>query len=299
MSETSFPTDTTHKDQATHAWLEAVEFVPLFERTDAPALFVDRDDQQYLWSRRGVAGRESLLARRYFEQMTLKLDDSHKENGSEDISWLAVRRDLDVEDLHRRTVFEIGTNKAFTLPAEAELIHFLTENTPSAISYALALNVGRSTLEAAGWNNGSEIDIDLIVELVEAFMGGSSGEFNRDAVDPNKTFSAQYVARHALYSRGTVVFATGNQATTLSTYEDFSLKRRDRTIPPIEGNVIYTSIPFYAGEFRTDDYVPFHAKNSPLPQVLRVMANGSSHPLYSMVHHRHSVERFLKERDQS
>lgn len=299
MSETSLPTETTHREQALHAWREATGFIPLLERPNPPSVFIDHDDQQYLWTRRGIAGRESLLSRRFFEHMTLELDDSHKENASEDISWLAVRRDLDTDDIHRRTVFEIGTNNTFTPPVEAEFIHFLSENTPSALSYALALNVGRRTLEATGWNNGSDIDIDLIVEAVEAFMGGSSREFNRDALDPNKTFSAQYVARHALYSRGTVVFANGDQATTLSTYEDFSLKRRDRTISPIEGNVIYTSVPFYAGEFRTDDYVPFHAKNSPLPKVLRRMANGSSHPLYSMVYNGHSVERFLEERDQS
>lgn len=299
MSETSVHTESTHKEQAAHAWREATGFIPLLERPNPPSVFIDYDGQQHLWIRRGIAGRESLLARRYLEHTALEIDDSFKEAGTENISWFAVKKKLDIDDIHRNTVLEMCTNDTFTPAVETEFIHFLAEKTPLAISYALAIDVGRRTLEVAGWNNTANIDIDRITESVEAFMSRHSHELERDGDDAETIFSAQYVARHALYSRGTVVFATGDQSTELTTYEDFSLKRRDHTIEPIDGNVIYARVPFYMGEFRSSDYVQFHARNSPLPEVLRITAKGSRHPLYSMVHNPHSVERFLEERDQS
>jgi hypothetical protein len=298
MSETSELTEASIQSRAAQAWLASADFVPLLDRPQHIPLFIDRDESQHLWVRELTGGRESLLASRYFEQASVPVDQTHFDATS--LHYLgkhSIRHTLDIDNSLRQTIFTSGTNGAFDSGVENQFFHFLAENRPSAMSYAIAMDIKRRTLEVAGWNNGLEIDIDSIVEAIEVKLQGSIPEFIW--ADFWENFSAQHVAIRALSVRGRVTFAREDQATDLTTYEDFSMKRRDRVIEPIEGNVMYIEVPFYSGEYGKTDYVPFHAKNAQFPKRGRTaISSGGRHPLHSMVHDSQSVEAYLQKREE-
>jgi hypothetical protein len=298
MSETLEITKASTHTKAAQAWFESAEFVPLFDRLELPPLFTDYDKSQQLWVRETTGGRESMLDRRYFEQTSVLVDQMHyKESGLHHLGRHAIRRSLDIDNRLRQSILKSGTNGAFNVGVENEFFHFLAENGPAAVSYAIAMDIKRRTLEVAGWNDGLEIDIDSIVEAVEVKLQGSIPEFIW--ADFWENFSAQHVAIRALSVRGRVTFAREDQATDLTTYEDFSMKRRDRVIEPIEGNVMYIEVPFYSGEYGKNDYVPFHAKNAQFPKRGRTaISSGGRHPLHSMVHDSQSVEAYLQKREE-
>jgi len=292
MSEIPEFNKSTVREKSAHAWRTSVGFVPLFDRSDiAERVFTDRDESEYLWLNK-TGGRESALARKYFEHKAILLDPSADPHQNA----VRIRYDFDIKNGHREAVLDIGTNRAYGQGTENEFFHYLASGGSSAAAYSVAIDSGKRVLEVAGWNDGSEVDIDEVIEVIEAGVAERSFLEQDEVLRCNP---AQRIATRALYHRGRVNLAHGDRATELSTYEDFSLKRRDRTIDDVEGNVLHVEVPFYIGGQGVHDYVPFHARNSPLPEHYRVTFEGNSHPLYNMVRDPMRVKHYLEQRNVS
>ena len=233
--------------QAVQDWWHGGEFVPqhLREVASKPA-------SSYVSLAEEIYSRTDIIEADLFNQVT----SSTEGRPTYQDGYYASR----MNESFIETAFEIGTNQGFDGGVPGEMFEYAASRDATATSYAHAIDLGARTLTLALWDNGEGHDFDRVAEIAEQKLGHNHLP-REDMATDFSLFSARFIAGHALYSRGKVVFASGDQQMTLQTFPDYNLQRTDQAIEAIEGNVTLFQVPYFMGKDSLD-YVRFHLQNA-------------------------------------